>query len=57
VYTVFLTNFGHQVCDPVQTLAEAKDQARSTGLECTIYLNGELVGGYSPLNGYEPFVE
>jgi hypothetical protein len=50
MYLVTLTNFG--TGRQFESFAEAKAWAIKTGFEASVMLNGQLVGAFSPINGF-----
>lgn len=50
MFKVFLTNMGWDIGEFI-SFKDAMNRARETGYECTIFLDNEVVGSYSPISG------
>lgn len=56
MFKVYLTNFGYFADGEYDMLRFAIARAKAICFECTIYKDGEVVGEWSPIGGYRPFV-
>ena len=50
MFKVFLTNMGWDIGEFL-SFKDAMTRARDTGFECTIFLDNEIVGTFSPITG------